>query len=565
MLAATVQAAPPPLKIWGNLNSIVRSNTSTSISEDTLQRLNTLTLSTSSYMWRPWFAIYSGTLGLTDHKTDIDNRPDDDNRFVTGTLNLNVFPSSRFPAIFNYEKNLSDTNLDQIVTDTNTSRYGWRQQYRDSSGKGRSDFSIQRSRRESNIDGTDKIRLLKFDYSRAYEYQKISVTTESNTRSNHQQNTRYRDSGFVARHMVDRIKGLSVESVMSLVDVSDENSDSLREIQANQISTFATWRSEQLKSLLVSGSFRWSSLTNKEVDVSAVELDSIAGRLSVNFDLSENVRFKSGLNASLNKNDSGRTRFESESASLSYNPSDIKLGNFRYNYGVGSAFTNRATNGENEQRVSASFSHGVNQTLELSEHATVWLSIDESFGASHATDEEKAERVTHSLSANWKSGGSKDNSMLRLMLSDSRSFGRDSSTFQMFNLQFNKETSLSRDHALSGNMTLQASKQDAEGDGTLDIIASGSINYRQRYLFNVPRLLGNVDVEVLSHGLTPDRYVRVKKDTAADEEGRLRVRLEYTIGQINLNLTSLLVYRDGDWDRAVQFQLNRSMGNRASL
>jgi hypothetical protein len=565
MLAVTVQAAPTPLKLWGNLNSIVRSSSSTGDSEDSVQQLNTFTLSTSSYLWRPWFAIYSGTLGLTDDNTDIEHRPDDNNRFVIGTLNLNIFPGSRFPAIFDYEKNLSDTDLEQIVTNTNTSRYGWRQQYRDTSGKRRLDFSFQRSKRDSNIDGTDKIRLLKFDYSQAFKHQRVNVSTEANSRSNHQQKTRSEDSGFVARHTVDRIKGLSVESVMSVTDVTDENSDSLREIQANQLSTFATWRSEKLKSLLVSGSFRWSSLTNREVDVSSVELDSIAGRLSVNFDLSKNVRFKGGLNTSRNKNNSINSRFVSESASLSYNPPDIKLGNYRYNYGVGSAFTNRATNGENEQRISASFSHGLNQTLKLNEHSTVWLSIDESIGASHATDEEEAERLTHSLSANWKTGSSKDTSMLRMTLSDSRSSGLDNATFQMFNLQFNKETSLSRDHALSGNMTLQATKQDIEGDDTLDIIANGSISYRQRYLFRIPRLFMTMDLELLSHGLTPDRYVRVKKDTAADEEGRLRARLEYSIGQLNLSLTSLIVYRDGDWDRAIQFQLNRFMGNRAPL
>jgi hypothetical protein len=480
-------------------------------------------------------------------------------------LNLSVFPGSRFPGVLHYEKNLSDTNLEEIETDTNTSRYGYRQQYRDPSGTQRLDLSVERSHRSSSSDGDDLSQLLKFDFSKSYKYQKINVSSESNTRRNRQQNTRSRDSDLVARHTVSRFKGLSVESVMSLVDVEDKNGDSSREIQANQLSSFGTWRSERLNSLLVSGSLRMASLTNREIDVSNVELDSLAAKLAVNFDVAENVRFKGGLNASTNKNSVDRTRFVSESASLSYNPTDFELGKTRYSYGVSTAFSNRATDGDSEQRYSASFTHSLNRTLTLSENSSMWLSFDESFGTSHPTDEEKAQRITHAVNANWRGGTSKGVSMLRLTLNDSRSFGKEETAFQMANLQFNKEASIGRDRSVNGNMTIQASRQEMEGNTTLDVIANGIIGYRQRYLFNIPRFAMSLDLELVSHGLTPDKYTRVKKDTAADDEGRLRTQFLYSIGKISLSLTSLIVYRDGEWDRAIQLQLNRSMGSRSSL
>jgi hypothetical protein len=72
----------------------------------------------------------------------------------------------------------------------------------------------------------------------------------------------------------------------------------------------------------------------------------------------------------------------------------------------------------------------------------------------------------------------------------------------------------------------------------------------------------NLDLELASHGLTPSRFSSVRRDNAVEDQGRFRTQFVYSIGKMDLFLTTLVIYLDGDLEKIVQFQLNRRLGAR---
>ena len=66
-------SAEPTLDLWGDFSTVLRNTKNSGDVEDSSKLFNTLTLSASSYIWRPWFAVYNGTLGLTTDKTEYED------------------------------------------------------------------------------------------------------------------------------------------------------------------------------------------------------------------------------------------------------------------------------------------------------------------------------------------------------------------------------------------------------------------------------------------------------------------------------------------------------------
>ncbi|MBT8148046.1 MAG: hypothetical protein KJN90_14405, partial [Gammaproteobacteria bacterium] len=51
-----------PVRVWGELSSAYRVRESVGGDSENTNWLNTGTISASSYVWRPWFALVNGSL-----------------------------------------------------------------------------------------------------------------------------------------------------------------------------------------------------------------------------------------------------------------------------------------------------------------------------------------------------------------------------------------------------------------------------------------------------------------------------------------------------------------------
>lgn len=557
-------SAEPTLDLWGDFSTVLRSTKSSGKIEDSTKQFTTLTLGASSYIWRPWFAVYSGTLGLTTDKTDYDDSPGSKSSYLAGNLNLSIFPSSRFSGLLYLEKNDSDNELQGIDFNSITSRYGYRQHYREPAGKYLFDFSVEHNERQSDADGDDDGDRARFDYTHTWDSNRLQVSTQAHKQENKFQDTKASDRNIIVRHTLTRSGGLAIETLGSIVEVDDQSRSTKRELKARQLSSFGTWQSDKIKGLLVFGSARFSSLENSQGNISVFNrsrLDTISGNISANYAISDNVTLKGGSSIIDTTNDSGGTKFNSRSISVNYRPIDRPFRNFRYNRGISSSIVDRSTDGESEQRYIVRYSHGLNGNF-AADNSNLFLGFNQAFATSHSTNEEKRNEITHSINGNWKFGESNNISLLRLIFSDARFFGQDESSFQLLNIQYTRDRAISRDSALTGNLTLQASRQERSGVTSVDVLANGIIGYRRRYLFNLPHLSMNLDLELASHGLTPSRFSSVRRDNAVEDQGRFRTQFVYSIGKMDLFLTTLVIYLDGDLEKIVQFQLNRRLGAR---
>ena len=563
MITSEVSAGPT-LDLWGDLSTVLRSTKYSGNIEDSTKQFTTVTLGASSYIWRPWFAVYNGTLGLTTDKTDYDDSPGSKSSYMAGNLNLSIFPSSRFAGLLYLEKNNSDNELQGFDFNAITSRYGYRQHYREPAGKYLFDFSVEHNERQSDSDGDDDGDRARFDYTHTWESNRLQVSTQAHKQENQFQDTKASDRNIIARHTLTRSGGLAIESLGSIVEVDDQSKSNKRELKARQLSSFGTWRSDNIKGLLVFGSARFSSLENSQGNVSVFNrsrLDTISGNISANYAISENVTLKGGSSIIDTTNDSGDSIFKSRSIAANYRPTDLPFRNFRYNRGIGSSIVDRSTDGESEQRYTLRYSHGLNGNF-ASDNSNNYIGFNQAFSTSHSTNEEKRNEITHSVNGNWKFGQSNNISLLRLIFSDARFFGQDESSFQLLNIQYTRDRVIGRDSSLTGNLTLQVSRQERSGVTSVDVLTNGIIGYRRQYLFNLPHLSMILDLELASHGLTPSRFSSVSRDNAFEDQGRLRTQFVYSIGKMNLFLTTLVTYLDGDLERVVQFELRRRLGAR---
>ena len=129
----------------------------------------------------------------------------------------------------------------------------------------------------------------------------------------------------------------------------------------------------------------------------------------------------------------------------------------------------------------------------------------------------------------------------------------------MLNIQYIKDKAISRDAAVTGNLTLQVSRHDNSDDSIVDVVMNGVIGYKKAYLFSLPNLSMDLELNVVSHGLTPSHDNLARRDS--EDLGHVRARFIYSIGKLDLFLTSYVTYLDGDLEKTFQFQINRIVGS----
>ena len=195
----------------------------------------------------------------------------------------------------------------------------------------------------------------------------------------------------------------------------------------------------------------------------------------------------------------------------------------------------------------------------MGENDNLSLSFSQSLGASNDSQQDTWTRqMVHASSLSWQGyGGDASQSYASLSVSDSRSVGSNRSSFQLANLQVSRRTQLSRDASWSGNLTMQASRNQDSTQAAATPTASmaidtqadqrfysGSLTYESRRVFGVPQLRFTAVLSLNSQQLES----RTLGDIDAPRElitQSLEGRFDYAIGRLNTQLTSRWIEADG--------------------
>jgi hypothetical protein len=555
-----------PLKVSGVYSGLVQWDESQKNDIESVRYLNQLNLALNSYIWKPWFALLDGNIGFNVEKYDNRDLPDTKNQFVTGNANLNVFPRSRFPFSAFIEKTENKNELQTNGLDYDLFRVYLDQKYRDETGRHYFSANLEHRKRESDHDGSERTDQLKTDYQVNLDDHRILLGIDGYKSRNNFLNTKSKMINMLGRHTLLGKRNASVESMMTYVDLSTDFINRKRDIATGQVSSFVRWRPESRDQWQFTGSARLSSndlKTRGGAIGSSQKLETIAINTAATYQYSDSVTFRGGMSAiDARRKDSDRF-IHSQNLGVSYRPLEVSLGEAAYNWSTSSQMQNRSVEGEGEQSVNWSFTHGISRMLNFSS-SDLHLSFSQAGRVSYSSEVDQREQIDHTALLNWSKGVSRSRTDFRITYSDSRSLELDPSTYQLLNVQLDKHYAVDRDTDWTASITIQGIRQQPAGpdEGTLvDVFSNGSFLYRKSNFFGLPRLHFNAELELISNGLTPDRYDIETNIIRGDEEQRLRAEFRYRVGKMNLHFITRILRIDGDVDKSVQFQLSRTLGN----
>jgi hypothetical protein len=175
----------------------------------------------------------------------------------------------------------------------------------------------------------------------------------------------------------------------------------------------------------------------------------------------------------------------------------------------------------------------------------------------------------HNIALAWTTSGVDRSGYARASYSDSDELGGANARFQLFNVQVSGTLQFDRNQSLSGDLTLQWTKQRT-GDTFDPVVAQilssqpsgnisrgGDISYRHMRLFDVPRLRFTSALRITEDvqdqpgvlALIPDHETRQWEN-----------RLDWNIGRLDSQLVLRMSWIDGQRRDLLMWRIQRSFG-----
>jgi len=252
------------------------------------------------------------------------------------------------------------------------------------------------------------------------------------------------------------------------------------------------------------------------------------------------------------------TRFGSVNASTTYTPESLSWGEWRYAPTLGAnAGASQGGGSGRRYNLGAQMAHSAVRTYALGDGETASLNFTQGLGANHESENDLTSRsLSHSAGLFWQGAStSASQSFAGLSFSDSRTWTKGTSSFQLINLQFSRRTQLTRRSSWSGNLTAQLSRNDTSqidpstnnvrlGSPGWQRFYAGTLSYENSGVFDVPRLRYTALLSANSQ-----RFERRELgDVDAPRENitaSLENRLDYAIGRLEAQLSARLVRIEG--------------------
>ena len=526
----------------------------------------------ATHVWQPWFIQLRaglGTLAARD-TTRGPGAPEASNTStaLTGRFSLAAFPLSRFP--FELRTELSDSRVrgDSLGTDYRTERISLNQAYRPETGSDSYRINLERSRLRAIDGAADTVDSVRGTALREFADHSFELSGWLSSNERTDTDERSRIATLAARHSFHPASALHVDTMATWNDVQLRSSDATSRFDSasdiRQLSSFATWRprdGEWLYSpsapLYLTGSVR---IVDATVENAAAQqhVRTLNGALGASQDLTREWRLAVSASGTQADQDGAPTLHGATgNASATYTPEGLSLGAWRYTPSMSGTYgVARSSDVGARRTLGVQLAHAVSRGLALREADSVSLNLTQSLGALHDSQSQLWSRaIAHSAGIYWQgSGAGASQSYAGLSISDSRTWAEERGSFQLVNLQLNRRTQWSRYASGSGNLTWQATRSDTtqidaftgtqrDAAPSWQSFTSGSLNYEQQRLLDVPRLRFTALLAANSQQLER----RALGDVDAPREritASLENRLDYAIGLLEARLSARLVRFD---------------------
>jgi len=559
-----------PVRVWGELGSTYRVRESGADHSRDSNLLNSGTIRASSYVWRPWFALLNGGLSLSAEDNDPEDQPSSTDEFVTGDVRFSLFPTSRFPFSAYYIESRNQFDNDTLASDTKTTEYGISQMYRSLNGRHNYAAEFETDARENSgqLDSNQsefvaESLLLSAGNRLGNNYfdTDIKLETVDNTTTNEQANTQ----SITLDHGYGDASNFSLDNLLSTSTVEIDSIDSSSEVEISQLSSFLFWRPKELTNLRLTGSLRLTEADDSEqrtgnVMFEPVETEITTANLNQGliYEYTDNLQFSESINVNSVESEGEILTTISESLSTRYSAdrSSTALGD--YGWFAGTSYINLHGDAESESSLDNQFSQSLLNDYSVEGGYQLRTNLTQSFNYLYESRREDEKSIDHSYSVTWSNSAIRNQNLIRLIISDSRSLNRDGDFFQLVNFQYTGSIRFSRYAQFSGNLTLQQSNQESGRRRSEETSANGQLAYRHSRAFQVPELIFLSELRLGKSQSDTERFV---DGPDPDTEVSLENSLIYRIGRLKVGLDLDFIRRGDAYDKLFKFELTRSFGD----
>lgn len=566
--------ALPPLLFSGSLGLDLRHERQ-DLAPWRQQRLLTLTLGGATYLYAPWLAVLNGSLGLTrgtlSPGTTEAEPVGERSQFVTGRLQLSLFPRSRFPAELRLES--SDSRIDSSLGagfDHRSRAIGLFQRYRPEDGSFSVSASYERRTQDSPDFGQDSQESLLADFSSRWKRHAFSANL---SRSVNRRGSTGEESDFISlvgRHSAAWAPTLSLESTVNWVHSADQLLAGQRSLTMAQASSLGVWRSDAMP-LTLTGSVRVLSLQGTGGGAGG----NLAAGLGATYEINPSARVNASLTAT---HFEGQTALSSVGAlSGSYQGQAQEWAGAQWSWNASASLGAARTEARTETGVSTQLGQVISRawqagastwTASLSQSASVAVANRSREAEAPIRDDRLSRALTQTLSLGWSHAAAQGHAFARASLSDARQFDAEQAHFRLLNLQLSGTHEIDRRRSWSGDLTLQKALQGSLplplADGSVlpalrqsSHNASGELSWRQLAMFDVPRLdfSSRLRVALNSQRQTDEILPLPQRETLSWEN-----RLDYRIGRLDSSASLRWSRVDARRHLLLSWRVQRSFG-----
>ena len=572
MLATSVHAVgpsdPSPIRTWGEISSTYRQREYVGLDSEASNWLNIGSISASSYIWRPWFATTRGNLSLSLDQSDFSDQPSEESKYVTGNVDLNVFPSSRFPSQLFYGQTRNELDDNLLNRDIETTEFYARQQYRteDNAHRLRGEF-IETTREDPMASDFRGNRIL-FSSNSQFENNSLGADIQADSIEDRFQPQNSDSYAVTGRHTFTGEDNLSIDNLASTSATENDFASSGNDIETVEFSSLMSWRPGQEKDLSLTGNLRLSEQIFNQFDDQTTPADESSRSDNQVANLNQGLLYQYSdyllLQQSINLNEietnNHLTRTYSEAVGFNYTPDRIDVGIGDYGWNFGSSYVHEHGDIETNNISNNRFSHSLDRRRSLDERTQLRSSLTQTLTYSKRSRDFDFRAIDHSFVVSWSQSSNVDQAIVSLQLLDSRSREDDDELFQLANLQFNGVLRFDRYTQLSGSATLQWSRREDGDDKSTDTVANGNLEYLHTRAFDVPRLRFRSRLTLSEQQSETERLAGeiIEND---DNDQTWENSLEYLIGRLETSVNMDFIKANGDYDRVFKIQLVRSFGD----
>jgi hypothetical protein len=592
--------AVPPISLGGWVSYDLRASR-TEGQTNAVSQLLTTYVKANTFIYQPWFATVSGTLGMTTGRTrgGADRAVSQDpfgvgdpyaekDRFLTGSARVDLFPLSRFPFEAHVERN--DSRIDSALVSTldyRTQSFGFSQRYQPVS----SAYTVSAGfdRRQQVSAGTrDTQDLFVADFATRWKNNDLTLGLMANRARRDPSEEQTEFVSLVGRHQYSPGSALSVNTVVNWSKTDERLVGSASDVSVVQLFSVGLWHLPD-SPLAVTGSVRALALRDALADHA---IDSLGLTLGATYELNRNARLSANGTATSNSSDGARAQAFSGAVGASWQSDTVDYKGFSYDWSASgtvggstgsanhSGSDSSGLENQSQTTLNAQIGHRVSRSWPMSAQSRLMLDAGQDLVISELRSSPSVEQGDPSLSrralldrlaATWNVSGDNRSGYVRGSYADSREIGGDHANFRMLNFQVSGNFQFDRNRSLSGDLTWQritqrsgdrpADTAEAAGlvaDRNSSSSVSGEIIYQQQRLFGFPRLRFTSRLKLAQDVLKqPGTFA-----TIPDRETRLwENRLDWLVGRLETQFILRISQVDGKRRDFLMWRVQRSFGD----